>query len=57
MNTNVSFSPSDEPPSVLQSSGKKMEKATDSTLCREHPLTDPELRLMQAFHLLKAEDW
>ncbi|KAI4898460.1 hypothetical protein NFI96_011945, partial [Prochilodus magdalenae] len=32
-----------EPPSVLQSSGKKMEKATDSTLCREHPLTDPEI--------------
>ncbi|KAI4889922.1 hypothetical protein NFI96_032359, partial [Prochilodus magdalenae] len=45
----------DEPPSVHQK--KKMEKTTDSTLCREHPLTDPELRLMQAFHLLKAEDW
>ncbi|KAL6477497.1 hypothetical protein MHYP_G00133320 [Metynnis hypsauchen] len=47
----------DKQPSLQQFSGQKMEKPTEPPLNKEQRLVNPELSLMQAFKLLRAEDW
>lgn len=52
----VHFHLLDKQPSVQQPSGQE-KQSKERLLKREEPLAKPELSLMQAFNLLRAEDW